>query len=177
MSVPRSVALPEQAIAYLTQAVGDSAVGLVTSAANGRHNVMTAAFFAESSHLPVLVRLAIAPESLTCELVSASGWFGLSVLCQGQEDLALRCGSVSGRDVPKLERFGVAVQPGPGGVLLLPHCLTTSACRVVTRVSLPDHVLFVAEVVESFTQSRLSFRDPLLISDLRRYVARPRAQR
>jgi len=115
---------------YLSETVADGGVGLVTSAAHGRGNVMTASFFAESSHVPVLLRVAIAPASLTYELVSASGWFGLSVLCQGQESVALDCGSVSGRAVPKLDRFGSAVRFSPNGVPLLESALTTSECRV-----------------------------------------------
>jgi len=157
---------------YLTEAAADSAVGLVTSAAQGRLNVMTASFFAESSHLPVLLRVAIAPASLTHELISASGWFGLSVLCQGQERLALECGSVSGREVPKLEQLRVPYELTENGVPLLNDALTTSECKVMSVLPLPDHVLFIGEVARSFTQSRLSYRDPLLISDLRAYLAR-----
>jgi flavin reductase (DIM6/NTAB) family NADH-FMN oxidoreductase RutF len=156
---------------YLTEAAADSAVGLVTSAAQGRLNVMTASFFAESSHLPVLLRVAVAPASLTHELISASGWFGLSVLCQGQETLALDCGSVSGRDVPKLEKLRVSYQVTENGVPLLNDTLTTSECKVVSVLPLPDHALFIGEVTRSFTQSRLSYRDPLLISGLRAYLA------
>ncbi len=156
--------------AYLSRAVVDGGVGLVTSAAGGRLNVMTASFFAESSHLPVLLRVAIAPGSLTHELVSESGWFGLSVLCQGQEALALRCGSVSGREIPKLARWRIRYRLSPNGVPLLREALTTSECRVTTSVPLQDHHLFVGEVVSSFTQTRRSFRDPLLVSELQAYL-------
>ncbi|HZE73906.1 MAG TPA: flavin reductase family protein [Gemmatimonadales bacterium] len=164
--------LPQRLSPYLTDAAADSAVGLVTSGAGGKLNVMTASFFAESSHLPVLLRVAIAPRSLTHELIAASGWFGLSVLCQGHEALALECGSVSGRETPKLERLGGSHQLSPNGVPLLPNALTTSECKVISSLPLPDHVLFIGEVKSSFTQSRLSYRDPLLVSDLLAYLAR-----
>jgi flavin reductase (DIM6/NTAB) family NADH-FMN oxidoreductase RutF len=157
---------------YLTEAAADSAVGLVTSAAQGKLNVMTASFFAESSHLPVLLRVAIAPASFTHELITASGWFGLSVLCQGQETLALECGSLSGRDVAKVEKLGLSYLLTENGVPLLNDTLTTSECKVLSVLPLPDHVLSVGEVTRSFTQSRVSYRDPLLISDLRAYLAR-----
>ncbi len=164
MPIPRNVS------PYLTRTVVDGGVGLVTSAARGRLNVMTASFFAESSHLPVLVRVAIAPGSLTHELVSESGWFGLSVLCQGQEGLALACGSVSGREIRKLEHLSIRYRLSPNGVPLVRNALTTSECRVVASVPLHDHNLFVGEVVTSFTQTRRSFRDPLLVSELRAYL-------
>jgi flavin reductase (DIM6/NTAB) family NADH-FMN oxidoreductase RutF len=158
---------------YVTQAVVDGGVALVTSAGRGLINVMTASFFAESSHLPVLLRVALAPRSLTHDLVSDFGWFGLSVLCRGQEELALGCGSASGRNIPKFERWRIEYNLSPNGIPLLRDALTTSECRVVARVSLRDHTLFVAEVVTSFTQTRRSFRDPLLVSELRRYVGAP----
>ncbi|MGH7627921.1 MAG: flavin reductase family protein [Gemmatimonadales bacterium] len=148
----------------------DGGVGLVTSAARGHLNVMTVTFFAESSHVPVLVRVAIAPRSLTHELVSESGWFGLSVLGHGQEELALGCGSVSGREIPKLARLSIRYRLSPNGVPLVRDALTTSECRVLASVPLHDHKLFVGEVVTSFTQTRRSFRDPLLVSELRAYL-------
>lgn len=57
---------------YLKGAVLDNGVALVTSAHRDRANVMTVSFFAESSHLPVLVRAAIAPTCLTHEIVTES---------------------------------------------------------------------------------------------------------
>lgn len=151
---------------YLDRALVDNAVALVTSAHGGRRNVMTASFFAESSHVPVLLRVAVSPATLTHELVSASGWFGLSVLGRGQERLALHCGTVSGRSEPKLERLRLAHRAGENGVPLLPGCLTTSACRVVERVELGDHTLFVGEIASSFRQPSLAYREALLVSDL-----------
>ena len=155
---------------YLTHAVVDGGVALVTSAARGQVNVMTASFFAESSHLPVLIRVGISPESLTYALIAESGWFGLSVLCQGQEALAMACGSTSGRQLAKLERLGIRYHLSPNGVPIVRDTLTTSECRVLNTVALADHHLVVGEVVSSFTQTRQSFRDPLLVSELRRYA-------
>jgi flavin reductase (DIM6/NTAB) family NADH-FMN oxidoreductase RutF len=163
--------LPVNISPYVAQSVVDGGVALVTSAGRGLINVMTVSFFAESSHLPVLLRVALAPRSLTHELVSESGWFGLSVLCHGQEELALQCGSASGRELPKFERWRIRYYLSPHGVPLLRDALTTSECRVVTRVPLHDHTLFIGEVVASFTQTRQSFRDPLLVSELRSYVS------
>jgi len=165
--------LPTIVSPYLATAVLDGGVGLLTSAARGRINVMTASFFAESSHLPVLLRVAVAPGTLTHELVSESGWFGLSVLCKGQEEWALGCGSGSGREIPKFDRWGIDYDLTSNGVPLLRDALTTSECRVVARVPLKDHTLFVGEIVASFTQTRRSFRDPLLVSELRTYVGAP----
>lgn len=155
---------------YLAHAVIDNGVALVTSAVESRCNVMTASFFAESSHIPVLVRVAIAPSCLTHDLIVTSGWFGLSLLSKGQEDLALSCGSMSGREVFKLQRLGLRYHLGAHGVPLLPDCLTTSECRVIEQTALADHTLFTGEIVASFRQSKISYRETLLVSDLVDYL-------
>jgi flavin reductase (DIM6/NTAB) family NADH-FMN oxidoreductase RutF len=157
---------------YLDSAVIDSGVALVTSACGDRRNVMTASFFAESSHLPVLLRVAVAPTSFTHELIDASGWFGLSVLAKGQQRLALACGGVSGRDQPKLEQLRLPIRLTEHRLPLLTGCLTTSACRVVARYELPDHTLFLGKITSSFRQTRMADRPPLLVSDVVQYVAR-----
>jgi flavin reductase (DIM6/NTAB) family NADH-FMN oxidoreductase RutF len=155
---------------YLASAILDNPVALVTSAHGGRRNVMTASLFAESSHLPVLLRVAIRPTTLTHELVAASGWFGLSILASHQGELARACGASSGRDGSKFERLRLKTFAGPRDVPLLPGLLTTSACRVVERIELGEHTLFVGEIVESYRQSRLAHLPPLLVSDLVAYL-------
>lgn len=151
---------------YLDQSLVDNAVSLVTSAHRGRNNVMAVTFFAESSHVPPLVRISISPRTLTHELIGASGWFGLSLLAKGQEDLALECGILSGWDGSKFEKLHLPYETGPHGVPLLPACLTTSECKLVETITLQDYTLFVGEIVQSYRQTRNSFRDTLLISDL-----------
>jgi flavin reductase (DIM6/NTAB) family NADH-FMN oxidoreductase RutF len=157
---------------YLAGAIVDNAVALVTSFDRGRSNVMTATFFAESSHVPVLLRVAICPASLSYQLIRDSGWFGLSILADNRASLALACGTTSGWDGSKFDRLRLRHRPGPNGVPLLPGCLTTSACRVVERVELSDHTLFVGEIVLSYRQSALSNRRALLVSDLVDYLGR-----
>ena len=91
---------------YLVGAYVDNAVALVTSAHRGRTNVMTATWFAESSHIPVLLRVSIATGTLTHEFISETGWFALSLLARGQEDWAWGCGTSSGAIGRSSRRFG-----------------------------------------------------------------------
>jgi flavin reductase (DIM6/NTAB) family NADH-FMN oxidoreductase RutF len=155
---------------YLAAALVDNAVALVTSAHQDRVNVMTVTFFAESSHVPLLVRIAISPTCWTHELVAASGWFGLSILVRQQAPLALACGSCSGRTESKFARLGIPYWLTEQGVPLLPHSLATSACRVLERIDLPDHTLFVGEILSSFRRPAWATRDALLVSDLVEYL-------
>jgi flavin reductase (DIM6/NTAB) family NADH-FMN oxidoreductase RutF len=157
-------------IPHLGQAMIESAVALVTSSHCERKNVMTVSFFAESSHVPALLRVSISLSSLTHELITESGWFGLSLLARGQEELALACGTISGRQQDKFARLGLRYRLTGSGVPLLPGCLTTSECRVVDRLELSDHTLFIGSIISSYRQSALSYREALLVSDLIDYL-------
>jgi flavin reductase (DIM6/NTAB) family NADH-FMN oxidoreductase RutF len=159
---------------YLTSAVVDNAVALVTSFHQGQSNVMTVTHFAESSHLPVLLRVAINTATFSFQLVRDSGWFGLSILGDHQAGLALACGTTSGREVAKFAQLGLRYRAGPFDVPLLPDCLTTSVCKVVEEVALDDHMLFVGEIIVSYRQTALAYRRALLLSDLTDYLS-PRA--
>lgn len=155
---------------YLTHAVVENAVALVTSSHAARKNVMTVSFFAESSHVPPLLRVAISPACLTHELITRSGWFGLSLLAEGQDELALTCGTISGRQLDKFAELRLRHRLTEHGVPLLLGCLTTSECQVVDRVEFGDHTLFLGRIRESFRQSGLSYRDALLVSHLVDYL-------
>jgi flavin reductase (DIM6/NTAB) family NADH-FMN oxidoreductase RutF len=161
------VMLPNSEVSpYLSGSVLDNLVALVTSVSANRPNVMTVSFFAESSHVPSLLRVSIGRETLTYANIIEHGWFGLSVLARGQKKWALGCGTSSGRDRSKFEWLGIDYQTSARGVPLLPVCLTTSECRVVDRVELPGHTLFIGELMASFRQTRQAYREALLVSEL-----------
>lgn len=155
---------------YLTHAVVENAVALVTSSHGAQKNAMTVTFFAESSHVPPLLRVAISPTCLTHELITHSGWFGLSLLAEGQDELALTCGTNSGRRLDKFAELRLRHRLTDNGVPLLLDCLTTSECQVIDRIELGDHTLFVGRIRESFRQLALSYRDALLVSHLVDYL-------
>ncbi len=156
---------------YVNGAQVDNAVALVTAAYGDRRNVMTASFFAECSHVPPLLRVSIATGTYTHALIARSGRFGLSLLGEGQEELALGAGTRSGRDADKFAELDIVSTTGAHGVPLVENALTTSECLVVGVTHHPDHTLFIGEVVTSFRQSRLAYRRTLLVSDLARALA------
>lgn len=155
---------------YLTHAMVENAVALVTSSHAGRMNAMTVSFFAESSHVPPLLRVAISPTCLTHELITRSGWFGLSLLAAGQDELALACGTTTGRQRDKFAEFRLQHLVSENGIPLLSDCLTTSECQVIDRIELGEHTLFVGRIRQSFRQSRFAYRDALLLSHLIDYL-------
>jgi flavin reductase (DIM6/NTAB) family NADH-FMN oxidoreductase RutF len=92
------------------------------------------------------------------------------VLAQGQEELAIRCGTGSGKGTERLAT--ISHRMGAHGVPLLMDALTTSECLVVDALELPDFTVFVAEVVASYRETSKSYLRPLLVSELRDHVAK-----
>ncbi|MGE5554204.1 MAG: flavin reductase family protein [Betaproteobacteria bacterium] len=112
-------------------------------------NFMTAAWVVRLSEEPPLVGVAVANEHYTCELLNAAGpgcVFGLSVLGQGRgQALAKACGSVSGRQEPKLSEGDYKFTRTGAPVLV--DSVVYLACRLKESVPVGDHTLFIAEAI------------------------------
>jgi flavin reductase (DIM6/NTAB) family NADH-FMN oxidoreductase RutF len=150
--------------AYLKAPVTPSAVGLVITRAGTASNVMTVSFFSEVAHYPAALWVSIHEGSYTHQLIEESGIFTLAVLHEGQRELALHCGTVSGRDKDKCAAVGL--HAGPEGFLFPDDALTAVACRVRTRRKLDDHTLYIADLLVGELETKRSIRRHLLTVDL-----------
>lgn len=158
------IALNHLASPYITGSVVPSIVGLVVVKAADRANAMTVSFFSEVAHHPTSLWVSIAQSSYTHKLLEDVGQFSLVVLNQTQKEIALRCGSVSGRDEDKCATLDL--YPGPEGYLFLNGALASTACSVRQRVPVGDHTLFIADILQTDMESRKSHLRQLLLSDL-----------
>jgi len=135
-------------------------VTLVSSASGDRTNVMAAAWAMPLDFDPPKVLLVIDRQTLTRELVDASGEFALSIPCRAIADKVLAAGNCSGRAGDKfvrtgLEFFAATQVRAP----LIKECVAWLECRVIRN---PDNQqrydLFIAEVVAAWA-------DPQVFSD------------
>ena len=142
-------------------------VTLVGSAAGGRRNVMAAAWAMPLDFDPPKLLLVVDRNTLTRELIDASGEFALSIPCRAQADQVLAAGSVSGRDGDKFAATGLIPTTATRvGAPLVEGCVAWLECRVLPH---PDneaqHDLFIAEVLaawadpEVFSGGRWHFPD------------------
>ncbi len=142
-------------------------VTLVGSAAGGRSNVMAAAWAMPLDFDPPKLLLVVDRNTLTRELIDASGEFALSIPCRAQADQVLAAGSVSGRDGDKFAATGLIPTTATRvGAPLVEGCVAWLECRVLPH---PDneaqHDLFIAEVLaawadpEVFSGGRWHFPD------------------
>ena len=125
---------------------------LVTSAAHGRTNVMSAAWVMPIDFEPPKVAVVIAEGTFTRELVDASGEFTLCVPTRAQLEQVYAVGSESGRDEDKWARSGLRPLPASKvGAPLVDGCVAWLECRVLPESDVQrKYDLFLAEVVAAW---------------------------
>ena len=118
----------------------------VTVASGGEEHAMTANWVTQAAFEPPMVAVAVENTSKTIALMRDSHHFAISVLQQGQRDLAGKLGRNSEQSPQKLK--GIKTKPAPvSGVPVLADCLGWVECRVVATLPSGDHTLVLGEVV------------------------------
>ena len=135
-------------------------VTLVSSAHEGKQNVMAAAWAMPLDFDPPKVAVVIDANTYTRQLIDASGEFALNIPCRAIADKVLKAGSASGKDVDKFAHVGLGSFPAQViGAPLVEGCVAWLECRVLPR---PDnqqrHDLFLAEVVAAQANGQV-FKD------------------
>lgn len=128
---------------------------LVTSAHAGAMNVMAAAWSMPLDFSPPKVAVVIDRNTLTRQLVEASGEFALNIPSRDLARLTLAVGSESGRDIDKFKAHGIATVAGEKtGAPLLTGCLGWLECRVIPEPHVQStYDLFLGEVVAAWADA------------------------
>jgi flavin reductase (DIM6/NTAB) family NADH-FMN oxidoreductase RutF len=150
---------------YITGSVVESAVGLVLVKTGEQCNAMTVSMFSEVAHHPTALWVAISPETYTHSMIEQSKRFALVVLNQRQGEIALNCGSVSGREQDKCAALNL--YESEKNFLFLKGALASTGCTVSHSHKVGDHTIFVADIVEAELDTRMAHLRQLLLSDLR----------
>ncbi len=112
---------------------------LVSSVADGRRNLMAAAWSMPVEFEPPRIAVVIDKSTYTREQIVRTGMLALNIPCRALADLTYTVGSVSGRDAPmpaqdKFDRYGVASFAGPElGLPLVEGCIGWLECRVISE--------------------------------------------
>jgi flavin reductase (DIM6/NTAB) family NADH-FMN oxidoreductase RutF len=112
----------------------------------GRRDGFTAAWVMQVSFDPLLLALSINPEHASYPLLLGGGGFAVSVLKQGQVELARRFGTQSGRDHDKLA--GLKWRPGRTGAPILEDALAYFDCELTGSMRSGDHQLVLGRVID-----------------------------
>ena len=146
------------ALEHASRLINHGPTVLVTSAAAGRRNVMAAAWSMPVEFTPPRIAVVIDKNTLTRELVMASGAFGLCIPGTGLADLTYAVGTTSGRDGDKFARFGIAAAAGPmlGVPLIESGCSAWLECRLIPESHSQDtYDTCFAEVVAAAADDRI----------------------
>ena len=111
-----------------------------------KRDAFTAAWVMQASFDPLLLALSINPGNASYQLLQTGGGFTISVLKEGQLDLARRFGTRSGRDEDKLA--GVPWRPGRSGAPILEAALAYFDCKLAGRMRAGDHELVLGHVID-----------------------------
>jgi flavin reductase (DIM6/NTAB) family NADH-FMN oxidoreductase RutF len=155
-------------LAHASRLINHGPTVLVTSTDGVRSNVMAAAWSMPVEFSPPRVAVVIDKHTLTWEWVRASGCFGVCVPGAAWAERVHAVGSVSGRAVDKLARYGIAVRTDPllGVPVIEQGCSAWLACRLIPEPHTQSaYDTCFAEVVAAaadprvFADGRWSFRD------------------
>jgi flavin reductase (DIM6/NTAB) family NADH-FMN oxidoreductase RutF len=132
-------------------------VTLVSSRSGARSNVMAAAWAMPLDFDPPKVAVVIDRNTLTRELVDATGEFALNVPPQALAETVVGVGSVSGRDTDKWARFAIGTLPATRiSAPLVAGCIAWLECRVLEeRPTEKRYDLFLAEVLAASADDRV----------------------
>lgn len=133
---------------------------LISSAHNGKRNMMAAAWVCALDFDPPKVTVVIDKNTYTRELIEASGSFAINLPCVAQIDLVQQLGNSSGRDLPATDKFAVhnlaTFASQHINAPLLEGCVAWLECKIIPEPHNQNtYDLFIAEVVAAYADERV----------------------
>ena len=130
---------------------------LVSSAHDGRRNVMAAAWCMPLDFDPPKLLVVIDKSTFTRELIEASGEFAINVPTRAQLDLTVAVGSGSGRDHDKFAALSIPELAAERiAAPLIGGCVAWLECRVLPEAhNQSRYDLFIGEVVAARADRRV----------------------
>jgi len=127
-------------------------VVLLTTARNGRANVMTMSWHMMVEFEPPLVACVVSEADYSFAALQATRECVIAIPAVGLAPQVVKVGNCSGRDVKKFEKFGLT--PAPAARVAAPlvaECFANLECKVVETRLVKKYNLFVLEVLKAWT--------------------------
>ncbi len=133
---------------------------LITSAHNGKCNIMAAAWVCALDFDPPKITAVIDRKTYTRELMELEGTFAINIPCVAQLDMVRRVGTTTGRDfagTDKFEKFGIETFAAQHiAAPLVSGCVGWLECKIIPEPhNQASYDLFVAEVVAAYADERV----------------------
>jgi flavin reductase (DIM6/NTAB) family NADH-FMN oxidoreductase RutF len=130
---------------------------IITAVAGSQRNVMPAAWVMPLDTDPARIAIVISRETMTRELVDASGELVLNIPTAAQVDLAYAAGKQTGNDIDKFALHRIATEPASRvAAPLLTGCAAWLECRIVREPDLQiRYDLFILDILAAWADDRL----------------------
>jgi len=123
-------------------------VVLVTTAHNGRPNIMTMGFHMVVQHAPPLIGCSIGPWDYSYKALRQSGECVIAIPTVDLATKVVDIGNCSGADVDKFDTFKLTPKPAKDvSAPLIAECLANIECRVADTTLVKKYSLFILEAV------------------------------
>ena len=132
-------------------------VTLITTAANGKANVMAASWAMPLDFDPPKVAVVIDRNTFTRRLIEASGQFVINIPTVRMAEAVLAIGNHSGLEIDKFSMYDISTSAASCvGAPIINGCVGWLECRVIkTPENQANYDLFLAEVVSAWADERV----------------------
>ena len=122
----------------------------------GKPNAMTASWTGVCCSDPPCIYFSARESRYTYDCVKASGAFTVNIPGRAQAEITDYLGTVSGRELDKLQAAGLAVQPAEH---VSAPCLVgfplIIECRLINTIELGSHTMFIGEIADVKCDERM----------------------
>ncbi|MEA5098268.1 MAG: flavin reductase family protein [Burkholderiaceae bacterium] len=132
-------------------------VTLISSAHQGKRNVMAASWVMPLDFSPPKVVVVIDGRAYTRELIEASGEFVINIPPKALVSKVMSAGSVSGRDIDKFEQFNIGALPAEKvAAPLIDGCVGWLECRIIPEPNNQQRYdLLIGEIVAAWADPQV----------------------
>ncbi len=118
-----------------------------TERPDGSTNLATVSWWTYLSYNPEMIAYAMAKTSYSGEMVRDNGKVILAVPGAEIVEEVMGCGSTTGRDTDKAEKFGIDLTPVEGSAIKVPvHSKVAIQCSLKEYHEVGDHYLYICDV-------------------------------
>ena len=140
-------------------------VVMVTTARNGKPNIMTMSWHTMIEFEPPLVGCVISNLNYSFGLLKATKECVINIPTVEIAEKVVGCGNTSGTTVDKFKKFGLTPKPASQvGAPLIEECYANLECRVVDTKMVAEYCFFILEVVKAWIDPAV--KDPRTIHHL-----------
>ena len=126
-------------------------VVLLTTARNGRANVMTMSWHMMVEFEPPLVACVVSSADYSFAALRATRECVIAIPALGLAPKVMKVGNCSGRDVEKFEKFGLTPAPAERvRAPLIAECFANLECKIADTRLVNKYNLFVLEVLKAW---------------------------